>query len=254
MKILHGESEMLFMLLRALLQVLPDMTASTLSVCLSQAVTAYSPVPLDPIAGLFDQRDGIFYSLEYILSLPEPPLQYSFSVIRPLKREQPKKHSWSLVEIFLLIGVVATLIAAYFYGIDCLGYLWMILLELHYFLVDLPLRELYRYGPHLVGWEGLELAEVCSRITYYGNKDFWGRNTEECLSIYQGKEEAFLRIARPIAYSVFAIVAYIAVRHLIKSYAESKRNRTDRVVLETYNAFQTLVRLANRQVYRKKDD
>ena len=129
MKILHGESEMLFMLLRALLQVLPDMTASTLSVCLSQAVTAHSPVPLDPIAGLFDQRDGIFYSLEYILSLPEPPLQYSFSVIRPLKREQPKKHSWSLVEIFLLIGVVATLIAAYFYGIDCLGYLWMILLE-----------------------------------------------------------------------------------------------------------------------------
>jgi hypothetical protein len=128
----------------------------------------------------------------------------------------------------------------------------MVQKEVHYIVFDLPFRELYRYGPHAIGWEGMDLAEVCSRITYHGNRDFWVRNMEECEAIYAVKEEAFLRVTRPIAYLIFLVTCFLAIRHLITRYAEGKRDKTDRAVLETYHAFQTLVRLANRQMPKRK--
>jgi hypothetical protein len=117
----------------------------------------------------------------------------------------------------------------------------------HDVVFNLPFRELYRQGPHLIGWEGLALAEVCNRITHFGGRDFWMRNMSECEEIYAGKEEAFLRTLRPMAYTLLCILSFFVVRHLVAVYGESKRNRTDRAVLEAYHAFQTLVRIANRQ-------
>jgi hypothetical protein len=117
----------------------------------------------------------------------------------------------------------------------------------HDVVFNLPFQELYRHGPRLIGWEGLALAEVCNRITHFGGRDFWKRNMSECEEIFAGKEEAFLRTVRPMAYAVLCILSFYVVRHLVAVYGESKRNRTDRAVLEAYHAFQTLVRIANRQ-------
>lgn len=118
---------------------------------------------------------------------------------------------------------------------------------IHELVFSLPFRELYRHGPHLIGWEGLALPEVCNRITHFGGREFWSRNMSECEEIYAGKEEAFLRTVRPMAYAALCILSFYVVRHLVAVYGESKRNRTDRAVLEAYHAFQTLVRIANRQ-------
>jgi hypothetical protein len=164
---------------------------------------------------------------------------------------QPKKEPFLSAGEVLVFLVALLAIASWYYGDIILDYAIMIQKEVHYLVFDLPFRELYRYGPHVIGWEGMELAEVCSRITYHGNRDFWVRNIEECEAIYAGKEEAFLRITRPAAYLVSLITTFLAIRHLVTRYAESKRNRTDRVVLETYQAFETLVRLAKRQMMSK---
>jgi hypothetical protein len=163
----------------------------------------------------------------------------------------PKKKPFLSASEVLVFLVALLAIASWYYGDIILDYAIMIKKEVHYLVFDLPFRELYRQGPHVIGWEGMELAEVCSRITYHGNRDFWVRNMEECEAIYAGKEEAFLRITRPAAYLVFVIITFLAIRHLVTRYAESKRNRTDRVVLETYQAFETLVRLAKRQMMSK---
>ena len=119
--------------------------------------------------------------------------------------------------------------------------------SVHEMLFSLPFRELYRNGPHVIGWEGLALAEVCHRITHFGGREFWVRNMSECEEIYDGKEEAFLRMVQPVVYGLLCMISFYAVRHLVTVYGESKRNRTDRAVLEAYHAFQTLVRIANRQ-------
>lgn len=121
-----------------------------------------------------------------------------------------------------------------------------------YLIFDMPLRELYRYGPHMVGgWEGIDLPDICTRITYHGDRMFWMRNLSDCQTIYNNKEEAFVRVLRPLLYIVLLVGTFLTIRHLIAVYAENKRDRTDRAVLETYHAFSTLVKLANRQMDRQ---
>ncbi len=120
--------------------------------------------------------------------------------------------------------------------------------SLHEWIFNLPFRELYRHGPHFIGWEGMAMAEVCNRITHFGGRDFWRRNISECEEIYAGKEEAFLRTVRPMVYAIVWILLFYLVRHLVICYGASKRNRTDRSVLEAYDAFQTLIRIAKRQI------
>jgi hypothetical protein len=71
------------------------------------------------------------------------------------------------------------------------------------------------------------------------------------LAIFNLKEEAFVRICRPIMYVVLALILFYVIRHLVAVYAENKRDRTDRVVLETYHTFQTMIRLITQQVERQ---
>lgn len=165
---------------------------------------------------------------------------------------QPIKEPFFLSAGKVLVFLVAFLvIASWYYRDIILDYAIMIQKEVHYLVFYLPFRELYRLGPHVIGWEGMELAEVCLRISYHGNRDFWVRNMEECEAIYAGKEEAFLCITRPAAYLVFFITTILAICHLVMRYAKSKRNRIYWVILETYQAFETLVRLAKQQMMSK---
>jgi len=215
--------------------------------------------------GLFGEQDRIFHSFEHILSLPEPSRQAYSTVVSPPPRvvhEEPPSRDipqvvWLgvafagliLVYGWIHIGGLPTLV----YYIEITTFLlldrvlgWFSIA--HELVVNLPFRELYRHGPHWIGWEGLPLAEVCNRITHFGGHDFWRQNMDQCEGIYAGKEEAFLRTLRPVVYTVSGILLFYIVHSLVVSYGESKRNRTDRAVLDAYHAFQTLVRIANRQV------
>ena len=40
-------------------------------------------------------------------------------------------------------------------------------------LIEFPLREVYRHGPSIIGWEGEPLPRICARITYHGDEAFW---------------------------------------------------------------------------------
>lgn len=190
--------------------------------------------------------------------MPDPSRQ-AYTTMRPSHRAEPQEESASAIPLVVWVagGVLALSIAhvgifggTYYVNIfekvvhdmflGSLGYA-------HNWLFNLPFRELYRHGPPLIGWEGLALAEVCNRITHFGGRDFWLRNMNECQEIYASKEEAFLRTMRPISYALMSLLLFWVTRHLVVAYGESKRNRTDRAVLEAYHAFQTLVRIASRQ-------
>jgi hypothetical protein len=84
----------------------------------------------------------------------------------------------------------------------------LINLPLHIFdvIIEFPLRELYRHGPTFVGWEGESLAKICSRITHYGNEEFWARNMAECQEIYASKEAAAMQIRKPILIGFIVLI------------------------------------------------
>lgn len=201
--------------------------------------------------GLFGEHDGIFYSLQHILSNPESE-QASFSVHRPLPQEEKKRDYWYLAVIllFVLFGVMLAM-AVYHYGKDVRNYSMNLLVWIIQRIFDVPIRELYRHGPNLIGWENLDLPTICSRITYHGDREFWRRNLDECYAIYGAKEEAFVRVSRPILYVILFLVSFVVIRHLVAVYAENKRDRTDQAVLETYHAFQTMIRVITSSMERQ---
>jgi hypothetical protein len=173
-----------------------------------------------------------------------------YSLHRPIPKEEPQHLSWiQILEYALVVGIIIT--AFVIYGHTIIEFIVQTCVDMFYLIFDLPIRELYRHGPYFIGWEGMDLPDICSRITYHGDRQFWGRNQEECLAIFNLKEEAFVRICRPIMYVVLALIIFYVIRHLVAVYAENKRDRTDRVVLETYHAFQTMIRLITRQVERQ---
>lgn len=211
----------------------------------------HSPFYLLPFGqGLFGEHDSVFYSLQHILANPESE-QTIFSVHRPLPRVEDKDDFWYLVLVgYVLFGVILA-VSAYRYGQDVWYFSMDLLVSIFRRIFDIPIRELYRHGPNLIGWENLDLPTICSRITYHGDREFWRRNMEECHAIYGAKEEAFVRVCRPVLYVVLSVVIFMVIRHLVAVYAESKRDRTDRAVLETYHAFQTMIRVITSSMERQ---
>jgi len=235
------------------INIIPEITVQSLGRCIGQAVSSYIGGGDSDIvvAGLFGMHDGVFYSLEYILGNADEIESngVSYSTVRPPPPPLPPPPTWTVWEyIALIVTVVAIAVR---YGEYVLDRVMMGTAEVYYFLFDFPFREFYRYAPRFVGgWEGDDLPDICSRITYYGDRSFWMRNVEECESIYEAKEEAFIRVVRPGVYILMFIILFWAAQHLVASYAEQKRDRTDRAVLDTYHAVQTLIRLSNRSQRR----
>ena len=118
-------------------------------------------------------------------------------------------------------------------------------------LINLPLREIYRYGPSVIGWEGASLPAICARITYHGDEAFWARNLVECQRIFSLKEEAWLRFTRPLVYCGGAILAIQVVRMLVREHALQRRQPLDRDMVETYQAFQIMMRQLKRSLHHK---
>ena len=137
------------------------------------------------------------------------------------------------------------------------------------FVLDWPAREVYRYGPSVVGWEGRDLIDVCTQMNrrYYfvglgggslsGNdyedREYWRRNPEACETIYRMKEESFARMCRPLWYLAVLAVCFFAIRRFVEVFFARpppvgvRLNGTDRAVLDTYRAFRMLVREHGRQ-------
>ena len=194
--------------------------------------------------GLFGE-DGIFYSLQHILDHPAREHNQVYSMSLPPRRETLIVPWWQKNWIVALLGM-ASVSVIWLYGPRLVNFAWRALSKAYHIIFDLPLRELYRYGPSIIGWEGANLPEICSRITYHGDREFWSRNIAECQRIYATKEEAFLRVTQPVVYSLLTVICFFFFRNLVATYAENRRGKDDAEMIATYRAFQTLVHLSQR--------
>lgn len=139
------------------------------------------------------------------------------------------------------VAVAGGVGAAYYYGYLRLAFEFIIMLP-YYFVdvaIETPLKQLYRNGPGLLGWEGEDMARICARITYHGDHAFWTKNMDECLKIYNSKEAAVLLVGKPLLYAFFAVLFFVVIHALVKASAVSK---PDPDMVATYKAFKYLSR------------
>lgn len=227
------------------------MTPPILGVCLKQALRCEHDV-----VGLFVEATQIFCSLADIVA--QHPTGVIFAVALQAPRPPPPTPTpwWQEPATWWTIFAVAVpgLILSYLYSHwDNLWFLLVGALQWTYAMViQLPLQELYRHGPWLIGWEGERLARICARITYHGDEAFWSRNLAECERIYAAKEEAWLRVTRPLVYMVIAGIVLAILRFIIQEIAAAYKHRPrrlqDREMIETYQAFQVLLRQVRKAV------
>jgi len=118
-------------------------------------------------------------------------------------------------------------------------------------LIEVPLREVYRHGPSIVGWESEPLPRICARITYHGDESFWTRNIDECERIYQSKELAAMQIRKPIVIGFLMLVLFYMTKSIVEARALRMRERVDPNMVETYRAIQMLTRQLRRAVNAK---
>ena len=120
--------------------------------------------------------------------------------------------------------------------------------------MEWPLHEAYHRGPWFLGaWEGEALPRICARITFHGDEAFWGRNLFECERIFRAKEEAWLRLARPIVglgVAVFVVWALrlwmVAWKQLQQQRARDRQGPVDREIIDFYHAFNAVARQIHR--------
>lgn len=221
------------------------MKPTTLAECIQQTCGIDNDFRDWVIAGLFRESDCLFLSLADIIA--EQDQENVYSLTFPYF-PAPKQKPWLTETGMILLGVVG-LMSLWVLGPVALAYLHRWSDTLFELFVNLPLRELYRYGPSMVGWEGASLPSVCARITYHGDEAFWKRNIEECQQIFDSKEEAMLRMVRPLLYIITLALGYGVARSLVREHALSLRrteNKPDRDMLETYHAFNVIFRQMSR--------
>lgn len=215
---------------------------------------------------MFRESDSVFVPLSTIYSQPKAFVGDVLSIKRPTRlditRHKPAGNS-IFVTIVEMVGIIIASIASWLtyrasYGIDywnCLtqkiGSLLLAFVNIPFYLFDLltefPLRELYRKGPSLVGWEGQSLAKICSRVTYHGDEEFWTRNIEECERIYASKEAAAMQIRKPILVGLFIMIIFYMVKSLVEARA-MRRQRLDPNMVEMYRAITMLIRQVKRAI------
>jgi len=168
----------------------------------------------------------------------------------------PETPWWKHREVWIAVGIAVIGRTLYVYNETVTHALWTAAISSYEMTIQLPLKELYRHGPWLVGWEGDSLPRICARITYHGDAAFWSRNLEECQRIYAAKEEAYLRLARPVVYAVMSMFFILILRFIIWELTaprERPRPPTDRDMIETYRAFQVIMGQVRKQ-FTPRDD
>jgi len=243
-----------------------------------------SALAVDRISGLYRESDGKFLSLSFILNEPEAITNEVLCINPPHmaddedeKHEEPKdpykirqvyhilKLLWSLaVENPVASGAIAPLFVIGLYYFVAVSK-WLVILASRVTLrqamslialsvdaiqfvnvvaVDTPIKEVYRYGPSIIGWEGMPINKICAQSTHYGDEDFWSKNSVECNEIYSSKERAALLLFRPVIYLALGALAY----HGRKWWTSNKKSddSVDPNMEETYKALNALVKQVQR--------
>lgn len=228
--------------------ITPNMAPETLATCIQQTCGIDNDFRDWEIAGMFRESDCLFVSLQDIINDVDTKSVYALSFPH---FHIPQPEPW-LTETVLILGGVGSIVGLWVFGPIVLALLHHWSGSFFEVFVNLPLRELYRYGPSVVGWEGASLPSVCARITYHGDEDFWKRNLVECQSIFDSKEEAMLRMVRPFLYVATLLVGFWVIRALVREHAMSLRRNLktpDQDMIETYRAFNVLFRQMGRAMH-----
>lgn len=227
------------------------------------------------VAGMFRESDRVFIPLSVIylnpisfvgdvlsLKRPPPPVRRS-SVPPPTRAVKPQRSIF--IQFLEIFGILAVVVVSWWsYSAACyvdwedffdsmitkfeLSVWSIVSLPFWLFdvLVEFPLRELYRYGPSVVGWEGEPLPRICAQITYTGDEGFWSRNIEECERIYRAKEDAAMLFRKPLLVSVIVVVIFYMVKSIVEARALRRRERIDPNMVETFRAINMLSRQLRR--------
>ena len=220
------------------IHVTAEMTARTIAACLQQCMPHQQPV-----VGLFDEsRTGHFYTLEHVLQTKEQDVVYTMQWTLPPPSSkswyQKLNKGWLSFSLLPLCWILRSYLPILCYLLHD-STLW-----LYKGIIHIPLMELYRNGPWMVGWEGTPLPQICSRITYHGDEMFWSRNLDECQRIFLQKQDAWLRVARPLWWMVLVGFVFLLVRWLLASFRRPPPVNRDMV--ETYRAWQILLQQASK--------
>jgi hypothetical protein len=225
------------------------------------------------IAGLFREGDEVFIPISLLLQNPQ---QYKDDLFRISRFIQPKPRPIassleSLSRSSLLIQFVKrNRLKLLFFGLFCTfvnqmdvdySFLWSTVFEyieygIHWILnlpseiiencIDHPLKETYRNGPSVIGWEGSSLANICSQVTHMGDETFWTRNMDECEKIYRSKETAMLYVRKPLLYLVLIVCLFYTVQSFMKTWAIQRQNRPHTEMVEIYEAFNLITKIIRR--------
>ncbi|KAK1745255.1 hypothetical protein QTG54_004546 [Skeletonema marinoi] len=228
------------------------------------------------VAGMFRESDRAFIPLSVIysnpisfvgdvLSLKRPPPPVKRRTVHSATTPVVKPQRSIFIQFLEFVGIVAVAIVSWrlYSAASCVDwdhffdamvtkfevFVWNVVslpFWLFDVLVEFPLRELYRYGPSIVGWEGEPLPRICSQITYTGDEGFWSRNIEECERIYRAKEDAAMLFRKPLLVSVIVVVVFYMVKSIVAARALRRRERIDPNMLETFRAINMLSRQLRR--------
>ena len=227
------------------------------------------------VAGMFRESDRVFIPLSIIYTNPKsfigevlcikrPPPPQKRQLRLPTTPTIPKQRS-IFITFLEVLGIIVVLLASYktYNAVSCLDYeyyaqAWLYKIEHAFFtllnfpfylfdmIIEFPLRELYRHGPSVIGWEGEPLPKICARITYHGDEQFWSRNIEECQRIYDAKEMSAMQVRKPIVVLCLLGVMFYMIKSIVAARALRNRQRIDPNMVETYRAIQSLVRQLRR--------
>ncbi len=216
------------------------------------------------IAGLFREKDNIFIPISLILQSPSQYTEDIFRISRQvesvgMKNKPSNKISGSIISVkALLLIIIVGLSSAFLMTMDydlILDYLSIIMTgvsNLPTLLVDTiinhPLKDLYRHGPSVIGWEGASLPSICTQITHMGDESFWLKNIDECEKIYINKESAMLHVRKPVLYIVLIVCVFFAAQSLLKTWAIRNQNRPTREMIETYEAYRLVTKVLRRAI------
>jgi len=217
------------------------------------------------VAGMFCEKDHVFVPLSVICS---DPISFAGEVLcfyRPKRSVSlPPSTGGTARHVLPLAGIVLVAVASWWAcdaarrvdweafadglvdGAERLAFAtvhfpsWLVNT-----LIDAPLRELYRHGPSLVGWEGEPLPRICARATRHGDEEFWQRNIEECEDLYHTREAAALRLCKPLAAGGLALALLAAARSWVAAQA-LRRKDLDPNLVEMCQALRMLTRQLRR--------